>query len=655
MTQVVLTKMAKAMRRTRLAAKATTAQEAAEAMGIEIPDNMQLDLPERLKEEADAFFNELYEQPYWDDIDATTRDDIFFVLRDAIDRGVSIRDVAAVIVANNDYAEYRARNIARTELGGAMNAGHEAGIRTLEEESGVGLTKEWLSVMGPTTREDHADADGQEVAADLNFTVGGEETPYPSWHGLSARQRCNCQCTVISGLLGEELERDDEEDIAEDDGDVDPDTGGDPAPDTDERWRGELADEDAEDERRRGVLEEGLPPPNADESDLADRIRLAMEQAAEDTASLQEAIDQQTADAIEQARQQMAAARAADEPLPDKPTEVKPELPKELVDMSAPPLFLTDYRAIPSTVRGIRKVAAEEMEHERTVLRKRTVDERLKGATELTQSHKAVVAKAGRWASVEATLQAKENEINALVSRAAGNATPEDEKQYVLLKKERDAAKAEALAIKQEAWKAIAPKDRIKDIAAEGDAASMATVKSAKEFYKTVLSQRHAESGVHGDIEGNYQVEFTQTKSTREFYSSDGKVHINYLTGVETVVHEVGHSLEQSAQVHELAKGFLAKRVEGQRFEPMSKFSDAFPKKTKELAADGGFAKAWEGVVPAATQNLYGGYTGKFYGNNTEILSMGVELMYRDPIRFAQNDPEYFQFVAGVLNGSLLH
>ena len=48
---------------------------------------------------------------------------------------------------------------------------------------------------------------------------------------------------------------------------------------------------------------------------------------------------------------------------------------------------------------------------------------------------------------------------------------------------------------------------------------------------------------------------------------------------------------------------------------------------------------------------LYAGKHNK--SGTTEILSMGVEGLYNDPIAFAQNDPEWFAFTLGVLDGSL--
>lgn len=42
---------------------------------------------------------------------------------------------------------------------------------------------------------------------------------------------------------------------------------------------------------------------------------------------------------------------------------------------------------------------------------------------------------------------------------------------------------------------------------------------------------------------------------------------------------------------------------------------------------------------------------GELYAcDDTEIVSMGVEKLYTDPMGFAKRDPEYFQFVCHILS-----
>jgi hypothetical protein len=47
-------------------------------------------------------------------------------------------------------------------------------------------------------------------------------------------------------------------------------------------------------------------------------------------------------------------------------------------------------------------------------------------------------------------------------------------------------------------------------------------------------------------------------------------------------------------------------------------------------------------------------YCGKYYKDGaTEIISMGLEKMYKDPIAFLDKDPEYFEFIVKVMWGDL--
>ena len=83
-----------------------------------------------------------------------------------------------------------------------MNGGHKAGIEASARD-GVKVGREWLAIDDNDTREDHADANGQAVGPGEMFVVGGEETPYPGWYGLSALQRINCRCTMLATGLGD--------------------------------------------------------------------------------------------------------------------------------------------------------------------------------------------------------------------------------------------------------------------------------------------------------------------------------------------------------------------------------------------------------------------------------------------------------------------
>lgn len=109
------------------------------------------------------------------------------------------------------------------------------------------------------------------------------------------------------------------------------------------------------------------------------------------------------------------------------------------------------------------------------------------------------------------------------------------------------------------------------------------------------------------------------------------------------VAHELGHTLEfHSPKVLELCRSFLAHRCGD---EPFAKLAEKFPGmgyRDDEYGRADDFAKAFG---PKAAH-----YVGKRYENGTEVLSMGLEQMLRDPAGFHRKDPEYAAFVVHLLS-----
>lgn len=175
--------------------KVTTASEAAERAEEDI--DFPTEAPDWLVEAAQDFILEVFQEDYWLRIPEHTRDDIELTLYNAIADGRSIRDIASEIQDRHgaQYTRARATMVARTEMTGAMNAGHTEAIR--EAYGGIPdiqPAKEWLSVHSLTTREEHSEADGQIVPLDDDFEVGGERCAFPGDARLSAAMRINCMC-----------------------------------------------------------------------------------------------------------------------------------------------------------------------------------------------------------------------------------------------------------------------------------------------------------------------------------------------------------------------------------------------------------------------------------------------------------------------------
>jgi hypothetical protein len=119
----------------------------------------------------------------------------------------------------------------------------------------------------------------------------------------------------------------------------------------------------------------------------------------------------------------------------------------------------------------------------------------------------------------------------------------------------------------------------------------------------------------------------------------------------EVIVHEFGHAVEESFRTGPFDKvvdrsvQFLKYRVGDEKPTSMrDKFGTTFT--ADEMGRKDKFDQTFSEV------RAY--YVGKDYGNQaTEILSMGLQEFYSDPVRFAKTDPEFTKYVMGILDGSL--
>lgn len=122
-------------------------------------------------------------------------------------------------------------------------------------------------------------------------------------------------------------------------------------------------------------------------------------------------------------------------------------------------------------------------------------------------------------------------------------------------------------------------------------------------------------------------------------HHSKGVISINAKTSPSVVMHEITHAIEQQASsvlVRSLA--FLKHRAGDEPLQSLRKLT-GLGYKPYEMAFEDHFAKR-------------GGshYMGKSYGGRaTELLTMGVERLHRDPLEFLVNDQEYFRFVIETL------
>jgi HK97 family phage portal protein len=153
-----------------------------------------------------------------------------------------------------------------------------------------------------------------------------------------------------------------------------------------------------------------------------------------------------------------------------------------------------------------------------------------------------------------------------------------------------------------------------------------------------------------------------------------GRTQLAPDSSASTVIHEFGHQIEHgNVEAAKLCHDFLQSRTVGQQSEL---FSDKFPGSGygfDEKGSPDDFAKAVravENIAPGAASSFAENtayYAGKKYQGNgeksasgwtrygaTEVLSIGMELLAKDAVAFANADPEWFDLVTGITTGRIL-
>ena len=95
--------------------------------------------------------------------------------------------------------------IARTETHGAANYGSDEAAK----QTGLPLSREWISAQDERTRETHREANGTTTSMDGTFKVGDAELAFPGDPDGGAdypEEVINCRCTVAYIVDDEALE-----------------------------------------------------------------------------------------------------------------------------------------------------------------------------------------------------------------------------------------------------------------------------------------------------------------------------------------------------------------------------------------------------------------------------------------------------------------
>lgn len=127
-------------------------------------------------------------------ISGTTIDQLRSIIQEGSVDGLGTREIARNITERiPTIANYRSNTIARTETHSASGYASEMAAT----ETGLNLKKEWVAFIDGREREAHAEADGQVVNRDEDFTVDGEQLAYAGDPSGSAGNIINCRCTVL--------------------------------------------------------------------------------------------------------------------------------------------------------------------------------------------------------------------------------------------------------------------------------------------------------------------------------------------------------------------------------------------------------------------------------------------------------------------------
>lgn len=144
------------------------------------------------------------------------------------------------------------------------------------------------------------------------------------------------------------------------------------------------------------------------------------------------------------------------------------------------------------------------------------------------------------------------------------------------------------------------------------------------------------------------RIKVHQTYNVRASQSGHS-VNLHNDENVGSIVHEVAHQLEED-NPHMLINSlsFASARTGDEKQKALKKFSSSYKK--DEYCKPDKFFDPYCGKL----YTLYGGKDRQFlHATASEIMSMGVQRVFEDPISFAKEDREYFDFVIANLRGEL--
>ena len=121
---------------------------------------------------------------------------------------------------------------------------------------------------------------------------------------------------------------------------------------------------------------------------------------------------------------------------------------------------------------------------------------------------------------------------------------------------------------------------------------------------------------------------------------------------LSTIVHELGHVMEYAdKELFDDALAFLFRRTKGEKLQRLKDIYPDYNYAAKERCRPDAFSDAYVGRSYSytgsrkVTNEVTNPWTGKSLVSSTEVVSMGLDFMARNPYRFMLDDPEYFDFI----------
>ena len=172
-------------------------------------------------------------------------------------------------------------------------------------------------------------------------------------------------------------------------------------------------------------------------------------------------------------------------------------------------------------------------------------------------------------------------------------------------------------------------------------ASTRESVKKAQDWLQKIVTR--------GDVE-KIETRIGERAGARAYFSQrNDHIQVKASEKLEIVAHEYGHGIDYRMKVGDDAvvkrsQEFLAYRCGDEVAVDMhAKFGCGDP---GEMGRKDKFTSVFD------EYSAY--YTGKVYGHPaTEVVSMGLQKLYEDPVGFARNDPEFCKFILGIADGSL--